>query len=452
MDLLNTIGLSVIAFIFVLGVMIFIHELGHYLVAKYLGIRVETFSLGFGPRLLGFRWGDTDYRISLLPLGGYVKMSGENYDENLTGSPDEFLSRPKLHRFAVAVAGPLMNIGLALFLLTGQYMVGIEVPAFKDDPATVEQIHEASPAAEAGLQIGDTIVAIQGDSTPTWEDVELEIATSPNQTLTLTIERNGELLKKQVTTAVNESLHLGTIGIAPDIPLAVVEVQKDSPADQAGLQGGDELISIQEQDVPENAWTAERHGMETMTEFIATHEGQPLLFKVRRDDQILETMVVPVDMDGQARAGFIVGYDVTKLPMRTEQYGLFAAAQRSVERTYRITTLTFEILGKLITGNASLKTMSGPIEIARFSGVAASAGLVSLIGFMALVSLQLGIFNLLPIPILDGGLIALLAIEGIMGRELSLRVKERIFQIGFIFLILLMGVVIFNDLAKNLAP
>ena len=437
MALLNSIGFSIAAFLFVLGVMIFIHEFGHYAVAKLLGIRVDVFSLGFGRRLIGFKRGDTDYRISLLPLGGYVKMSGEHYDDELSGDPGEFMSHPKKHRFAVAVAGPLMNIALALILVTVTFMLGIPTAKYLRLPAVIGSMAADSPAEQAGLQIQDTIVAIDGDPVPTWQEAELQINISPHQELILSIERDGNVFDRSVTTSVPEGVEIGTIGAGPFIPYIVAEVGPATPASRAGLQADDEITQVSLGDKTSR-------GFNDSAELINSAEGLPLQFEVRRGSQVLEMTIAPEQMDGRWRIG------TTVQVMELEQYGFFDALSRSVQRNYRLTMLTFEVVGRIITGRTSLKAMSGPIEIARFSGMAAALGGTQLLNFMALVSLQLGIFNLMPIPILDGGVIALLGIEGLIRRDLSMRVKERIFQVGFVFLILLMGIVIFNDLAKNL--
>lgn len=439
MALLNSIGLSILAFVFVLGVMIFIHELGHYLVAKLQGIRVEVFSLGFGRRLFGFQRGETDYRISLLPLGGYVKMAGENYDEDLTGSPDEFLSRPKYQRFLVAIAGPAMNLGLALGLVMVVFVVGTPVARYAQEAAVIGEIQENSPAAQAGLQIGDKIVSIDGSSTPTWRDVEIIIATSPNQRLVLSVERDGQIVQEEVTATVLDQQEIGTIGVSPFVPYKIEEIEDGSPADQAGLEPGDEIVEVSYQ-----GKTA--RGFLLSAELISSSQGEPLHFLVRRGDQTFEKTIAPVQMDGNYRIGTRTAFPPTVI----EKYGPWEAFEKSIERNFRLTMITFDILGRIVTGRMSLRAMSGPIEIARFSGVAAAAGIVQLLNFMAFVSLQLGILNLMPIPILDGGVIALLAVEGLRGRDLSMRVKERIFQAGFLFLILLMGIVIFNDIVKNL--
>ena len=436
MDLLNSISLSVAAFIFVLGVMIFVHELGHYAMAKYLGVRVEVFSLGFGWRLVGFRRGETDYRISALPLGGYVKMAGENHEDELTGAPDEFLSQPKLHRFAIAIAGPLMNLALAVTLLSFNYMLGVTVPSYFNQPAVIGKIEEGSRAEGAGLKIKDQIVAINGEATPTWQNVEFGIGTSPDQPLTLTIEREGRFISKAVVPSATKRTQVGTIGIAPFQPYILSRVEPGAPAAQAGLQSGDEILEVKG-----SQRTAS--GVYDIPELISDSEGQALDFRVRRNGEIFNRIITPVRMDQSVRIGIEVKLFVT------EKYGFFRAVAKSAKRNYELTLLIFEIVGRIVTGRTSLRALSGPIEIARFSGQAAAMGAIPLMGLMALISLNLGILNLFPIPVLDGGMIALLAIEGLRGRDLSVGVKERISQIGFFFLILLMGIVIFNDLSKN---
>jgi len=435
--LLTSIGFSIIAFLFVLGVMIFVHELGHHIAAKLLGIRVDVFSLGFGRRLIGFKRGNTDYRISLLPLGGYVKMAGENYDEELTGDPGEFMAHSKTHRFLVAIAGPAMNLILALILVTTNFMWGIPVAQYLQQPAMIGSVQEGSAAEQAGLQTLDIIVAIDSEPIPTWQALEIGISLSPNQDLVLEVERQGQVLTKNITTSLNEEFETGTIGVGPFIPFFITGVEPESPAAEAGLRPGDEIVRV----TMGNKTTV---GFDEGRQLINASEGSPLRFEILRDNQVFETTFSAVQMEDRWRIGTAVQI------MQLEQYGFLQALEKSFERNLRLTLLTFDVVGRIVTGRTSLRAMSGPIEIARFSGMAAAMGVIQLLNFMALVSLQLGIFNLMPIPILDGGVIALLAIEGLIRRDLSMRVKERIFQVGFVFLILLMGIVIFNDLAKNL--
>jgi len=438
LEIVNDVGRSILAFIFVLGVMIFVHELGHYLMAKLLGIRVDVFSLGFGPRLFGFSRGGTDYRVSILPLGGYVKMAGENYEEELSGSAEEFLSRPKLHRFAVAVAGPVMNILLALVLTWAHFWSGVEVDAFVKQAAVIGKIQPGSPAEKSGLKLQDRIVAVDGEATPTWSELQLAIAKKPNATVDVALVRDGQTVHQKVTTSVNKELGLGTIGAYPAIPYIVESVEPGTPAAKSGLKSGDRIVQVKSKDrTAQDAYD--------IPPLIAGAQGKPLQFKVDRDGQVFEKEIAPVEIDGQVRIGISL-----YRPTQIEKFGVFESVTQAIQHNYQVTLLTFDILGRILTGRASLRTMSGPIEIARFSGLAAKEGAFALLKLMALISLQLGIFNLLPIPILDGGVIALLAIEGVMRRDLSMRVKERIFQIGFIFLIVLMGIIIINDISKHI--
>lgn len=442
MELLNSLGWNLASFVFVLGIMIFVHELGHHLVAKLLGIRVDVFSLGFGPRLFGFRRGDTDYRVSLIPLGGYVRMAGENYDDNLSGSPEEFLSRPKTHRLAVAIAGPAMNVLLAVVLLSVNFMVGIQVPAYLTEPAVIGHIADGSPAADAGLQIGDRVVAIEGRETPNWEEVQLTIATSPDQKVAISVARGNEVIQKIAAVAESESSGVGYIGIMPPVSTVITTVEPTGAAARASLQPGDAILKVTAND-------AEATKMTEILALIAARGGEALQFTIQRNKEVIVREVTPVLEGDRAKIGVSIG-QLPILETKTERYGPFEAVGRSIERNYQLSSLTFRIIGKLLVGATSLKMMSGPIEIAKFSGQAASQGAMALIGFMALISLQLGIFNLFPIPILDGGVIALLLVEAVIRRDLSLQAKERIFKIGFFFLVILMSIVIFNDITKNI--
>jgi len=441
LETLNFLSWTVAWFIVVLGLMIFIHELGHYLMAKFLGIRVEVFSLGFGPRLVGFKKGDTDYRVSLLPLGGYVRMTGEHFDDELTGSEEEFLSRPKSHRFAVAVAGPVMNILLAVLLLAGNFMAGIQVPAFLSQPPVIGYIAESSPAAETDLRTGDRIISLGGTRTPTWEDVQLVVATSPGQEMEMMIERDGRQVQRIVRVLEDPNSGIGFLGVYPAIVNLISTVQ-DGPAKGAGLQAGDIVLAASS---GEKSYTR----LADILNLISSNEGKPIHFTIKRGQDVFTREITPKFDGEKARIGIAIG-ETPPPETRLERYGPLEAIGRSIERNLQLTGLTFRIVGKLITGQTSIRMMSGPIEIAKYSGQAASQGTLALVGFMALISLQLGIFNLFPIPILDGGVIALLVIEGILRRDLSLKVKERIFQVGFIFLILLMGIVLLNDISKNI--
>jgi regulator of sigma E protease len=450
--------ITILAFIVVLGITITIHEFGHFMMAKLLKIRVLVFSLGFGPRLVGFTRGGTEYRLSPFPLGGYVKMAGENYEDERQGEPDEFLSHPKWHRFLVAFAGPFMNIALAVVIFTFSYLEGIYVPKYQTQPAIVGPVVANSNASRAGLRTGDRIVSVRSNAVQTWEDMEVALATSPKEALDVEVDRSGQRVRVHFEAPSADQADPGTLGFKYTLPRTIVEqVDQNSPAQVAGLKKGDEILSVRK---------AEKYGgnYDEILNIISESQGIPLDFEVLRpttplkpeDDwqsqnppyrqtaQILHVTITPKEESGRAVIGFRPEY-----PVDHQKFGLAGAVVQSIRRNYDMSVTTFKIIGRIFRGSASVKSLSGPIEIARVSGNVARTGDPRFfIGFIGLVSLNLGIFNLLPIPIVDGGVITLLAIEGILGRDISLVIKEKIVQVGVVFLFLLMGFVIFNDLSR----
>ncbi len=447
---------TIIAFLIVLGITITIHEFGHFAMAKLLKIRVLVFSLGFGPRLAGFTRGGTEYRLSPFPIGGYVKMAGETYEDDRKGDPDEFLSRPKWQRFLVAVAGPFMNILLAVFILTFSYLGGVQVARYPKEAAVVGPVSANSIARRAGLQTGDRIVGVQGNSVTTWEDMEVALGTAPRSGLDIEVLRGGQAVSLHFEAPPgNDPVEPALLGFRYSLDKAIVAgVDSGSPAHKAGLKAGDEILSVSG-----NAGTVT--GYNQILNLISESKGVPLRFTVRRPDAgasrehawdaastgggtVLQLDITPIEEGGRVIIGFL--HDT---PSDLLKLGILGAIGQSVRRNYELSSWTFKIIGRIIRGSASMRTLSGPIEIARISGSAARTGSARVFfGFLGLVSLQLGVFNLLPIPILDGGVILLLLIEGLIGRDLSIRLKERIVQVGFVFLILLMGFVVLNDLSK----
>ncbi len=450
--------LTILAFIVVLGITITIHEFGHFAMAKLLKIRVLVFSIGFGPRLVGFTRGGTEYRVSPIPVGGYVKMAGEAFDEERQGAPDEFLSHPKWHRFLVALAGPTMNILLAIFLVSFLYLEGIQVPRYLKEPAVAGPVTAGSIAQQAGLQSGDRIISVHRSPVTTWEDMEIALATAPRDALDVVVRRASGRVDLKLEPPPTGQATPAALGIKFSLPATIVAgVSPGSPAKKAGLAPGYEILSVSG-----NGRSAKSY--DDVLKLISGSKGIPLSFdiwrpkewksgeavspgKERPAGEHVELRIVPEEMDGRVLIGFY-----PEVPTDLEKFGFLVAVRESVKRNYQLAALTFRIVGRIFIGSASVKTISGPLEIARISGDAARTGSVRVfMSFLALISLQLGVFNLLPIPILDGGVIALLAIESLIRRDLSMALKEKIVQVGFVFLILLMGFAVINDLSKVVA-
>ncbi len=426
--------LSVIAFIFVLGVMIFIHELGHFLTAKWIGVKVHVFSLGFPPKLIGRKWGDTEYRIGMLPLGGYVKMAGENPNE-VSGNEDEFYSRTKLERIAILTMGPAMNIVLTIFLFTVLFMVGIDRPVGLEDPPVVRFVSGDSPAVATGVEPGDRIVAIDGQQVDSWMKALDTFHISPNQTVALTLERAGQTVETELAIEARGEEGIGYTGLFPAVQPRVEGLSEGFPAEQAGLLEGDLIVKVDDKAIFSN---------QELIEAIGGKEGAPVTLAILRNGSPLEITVTP-KKEGER---FLIGIELPS-PLAMQQISnpvkAFGAA---VTESARITQLTFVVLGRLIQRKLSMRQMMGPIGIARASGQAARSGARNLFTLMAVISLQLGIFNLLPIPVLDGGHIAIILLEGLARRDFSLQLKERVLQVGFVLLLLLMVTVIYVDLSK----
>jgi regulator of sigma E protease len=396
--------IAVLAVAVVLGFMILIHEFGHYAVAKLLGVRVEVFSIGFGKRLLGFRRGDTDYRVSAIPLGGYVKMSGENPMDERTGDPGEFLSHPRWHRFLIAIAGPSMNILLAIGLLTFVYMVHYEYPAVLDEPAVIGWVLADTPAAKAGIQIGDRIARLDGIENPTWRQVDPKEALSPNQPLDVTIEHDGKFFEKTIVPEAYGINQMGSAGWIPKEPsVTLTDLEEGLPAEKAGMKIGDEILAVDGQPIP---------ALQAMIETLKRTQGKPIEITVRRDGQQKTFIVKPVlaDIPGQQEKRYRVGIGSTRMKVTT--LPLAAAFRKSIEQNKEGSLLILELVQKMIQRKISIRTIEGPIGIGRAAGEAATEkGWTPLMALTAAISLNLGIFNLLPIPILDGGVILLLFVE-----------------------------------------
>ena len=426
------------AFAFVLGVLIFIHELGHYIMAKRIGVRVLKFSLGFGPRLIGFRRGDTEYCISAVPLGGYVKMAGENPDDPRSGSDDEFLSKSKWQRFQVLAMGPAMNILLAIIVMTVVLMQGAEVPAYEDQPPVVGGVVPGSPAVQAGLQPGDRIVSAGGRETPTWKQFFIVVGTRANRAVPITFLRQGREMTTSVTPKPQTRFEIGDVGVLPNVHPQVPSIIPNQPADRAGIKPGDVILAVDHQPI-----VFSQHWKEA----IEKKPEVPIVLSVLRNGQPLEVTVTPMrERSGDQVVGRI-GIAI-KDEVRLIQPGPIDALGMSLTRNWEFAGLIFQTVWGLLTREASPRQLMGPLAIMQLSGESAQAGWIPLLTLLASISLNLGILNLLPIPVLDGGHIFIMAIEGLTRRDFSTRVKEKMFLAGFVLLMMLMVTVIYNDLTR----
>lgn len=425
---------NALAFIFALGVIIFVHEAGHLVVAKLFKIRAVTFSLGFGKRLWGFKRGETDYRVSLIPLGGYVQLSGEDPSE-VGDDPHEFLNRPRWERVLVYLAGPAMNVVLAIFLVAIVYMIGIEVAAPPRLPAVVGAVATGSPGERAGLAPGDEILEIAGKQVTQWEEVLFEVLTAPDRTLPVTYRRGEEVLETEITPEREPRNNIGQVGVFPEMMPRIGGLFAGDPAEQAGFEIGDEVRKVDGRAIG---------GRADFVEHLAENPGQPIEVEVLRDAEPVTLTVVPRERDGRGWIGVSLSSGVF------QRFGPVDAVVESVRFNAAVTVQTFSVLGRIFTGRMEARTaLAGPIEIAAMSGAAARSGLNNLLHLMGLISISIAILNLLPIPVLDGGQITILLVESLFRRDLSLRLKERINQVGFLMIVMLMVVVLYFDLLKN---
>jgi regulator of sigma E protease len=441
--MIDFLSFNVLSVLFVFCTVVVIHELGHFMMAKLFKIRVEAFAIGFGPRLFGFRKGETDYKVCAIPLGGFVKMAGENPGDDRTGGIEEFLSRPKWQRFLVALMGPVMNILLALVLLTGVFYYKYEVPAFRDEPVVVGLIASGSPADKAGIQARDRILRLGKKVNPTWEQLLLEVTTSASRPLEFEIDRQGARFTQVIVPEGRGREQMGYLGISPYIAsMAIIKkVSPGKPAAEAGLKAGDKMVRI-------GSVNLEQAGKD-MAEVLQNIKDGLVPITVLREGQELTVQVKPYwDAASKRR---MIGIERELMErMVTKKLSLLEAARESWRQNLQFARLIVEILNKLFQREVSVRLLEGPVGIMRQSGIAARSGFHDLLFLLAAISLNLGIFNLLPIPIMDGGVIAILFLEAILRRDLSLRWRERIAQVSILLLLLLAVVVTYNDIIKLL--
>jgi regulator of sigma E protease len=470
---------SVVAFIVLVGVMVVVHEFGHFAVAKLCGVRVESFSVGFGPKLVGVTFGETEYKICLLPLGGYVKMTGETPD-TISGStpgtpvmqqmaekvpglrpeedapetarrqqptsddPGSFLNHSRWQRMLIGVAGPVANFILAFALMFAYFFWINEVPKHEVKTTTVEWVVPASPAAQAGFQPGDVITHFDTKDNPDWDQVNQRAALNAGQTVPVTVDRGGQKVELSLHLAplVNgQDFDISDAGTIPEYvpgPIKVLQVQPGWPAAQAGLKDGDAI-----QSVDGHAF----HTVQALLSYMQSGQGKPVSLVVVRDGVVLPPIVAhPAKLDTN---GYKLGFVPVPPPFGPAPLPLNAAAKKSALFCKDNSTLIVEVLGRIFTRKLSVSQMSGPVGIARMAGDAAETkGWLPKLGLASAISLNLGIINLLPFPILDGGLILLLLIESVIRRDIEINVKERIYQAAFVLIVAFFAFTVFNDVSR----
>ena len=445
---------SFLIFIVVLGALIFFHELGHFLVARVLGVGVEKFSLGFGPRLLGKTIGRTDYRVSLVPLGGYVKMIGDEPDAPLApeDQPLSFTHKHPAKRSLIVAAGPVFNMLLAFLI----FSVVLFFTGQESIRPVIRSVLNDSPAKQAGLQVGDVIKDIDGRSISSWHAIDAAITDSEGRQLSFTVQRQGALLELQLKPQRMVAKDLfgdeftyyttGASGLA-ELGAVIDGVQENMPAGKAGLRKGDQIIAI-------NGKSIER--WETMQEMVSSSAGKPLTFRIRRGDKTFEVQIKPDEVQeknllGNKQSVYRIGIMRSGIPIpkqdrMTIHFGPLQSLGEGLSRTWFIAEISVKFFAKLVQGKVPMESIGGPIRIAQMARKEAQQGIVQLLYFMAAVSMQLAILNLLPIPVLDGGHLLFFAIEAIQRRPVSMRMRETAQQIGIFLLILLMIFVFYNDI------
>lgn len=426
-------------YLVLIGVMIMVHEAGHYWAARFFDVRVETFSFGFGPRLFGFKRGETDFRFSAILFGGYVRMSGDQAGEENPDDPRALTSKPRWQRLIIAFAGPFINVVLAIVLLAGLFMVHFPKLPTTNSPV-VGYVVPNGAAAKAGVEEGDRLVRIDNVSNPTWDDVVMKEFSSARRPMHVTVERGGQTRQLTVTPVLDDKNGVGFAGWAEEAEIEVASVTPDMGAAKAGVQKGDTLISVNGQPIRS---TPKLHDV------IRAGEGKPVNLVYVHNGERHEATVQPVWSDSDGEPRWMVGL----LPaprVIIVKLSLPDAIAESVRQNMKSATLIYKFLQGIAERRMSPKSLEGPIRIAQISGDAAREGATAFFGLMSMVSLNLAIFNLLPIPILDGGVMLMLLVEMFMGRDLSLRVKENVVKLGFVFLMVVVAFVLYNDLSKIL--
>jgi regulator of sigma E protease len=436
-------------FVFVLGIMVLVHEFGHFAAAKLCGVRVEVFSIGFGPRLFGVKYGDTDYRISALPLGGYVKMAGEYGGSAVDPAADEFPAKPRWQRMIIGFAGPLANFILAFVLMAALSHYHHEVDKYLNGAAVVDYVPANTPAASLGMGAGDTILSFDNRANPTWQQIGEECALHLHEALPITFSHQGQVQSGTLDIAAahmdnpSDPLTLfSALGFQPreqDGPIKVVTVKADTPAARAGLQNGDELIRVD---------SYSPHSVQAMQAYLRDRGGVPVTLLVRHNGQLQTLNATPEKLADCGGKNYCFGFTPAAPPAIVEQLPWSAALAQAYQDNLDDSTMVVRVLKGMFTRQVSAKQLMGPVGIAQQIDIATQLGPWTLVRFMATISIQLGAFNLLPFPPLDGAMIVFLMIESLMQRDVNEALKERIYQVAFVCLIVFACFVFFNDITR----
>jgi regulator of sigma E protease len=447
---LRSLLVTIVSFIVLLGVMVVVHEFGHFAVAKLCRVRVEAFAFGFGPRLFGYKYGDTDYKVCLLPLGGFVKMAGEEFSELSDAAagtatvapasdPGALTSHPRWQQIFIGLAGPVANFILAFVLMLFYYGWINEIPAVEVKTTTVEWVIPGSAAAQAGIKPGDMIRRFAEADHPEWEQVFERIHLDPNQTVPVAVDRDGRTLQLSLRVP-GESKDEDMAGMMPEIalgPIGVKQVMPGAPADQAGLRSGDAI-----QSVDGHAF----HSILSLLPYMQAGQGKALTLVVARNGELLTLVAHPAKLDS---TGWKLGFAPVPPRYRNDPLPLNKAASKSAKFFADNSTLIFETLQRLFTRKVPITQLIGPVGIAQAAGEAAEMkDWDPKFRLAGMISVNLGILNLMPFPILDGGMILFLLIESLLRHEINIKVKEYIYQAAFLVLVAFFAIIIFNDVSR----
>ncbi|MGE4545012.1 MAG: RIP metalloprotease RseP [Pedobacter sp.] len=438
--------LKIVGGILMLGVLVFVHELGHFLVAKWCRVKVLKFSLGFGPKLVSRTWGETEYQICLIPLGGYVQMLGEGDDgesQPLTQQDRlrSFAEKPVLQRLAIVAAGPAMNLILPFLILPIAYFIGMDQPAYIDNPACAGYVVSESDASRAGIQTGDCILSINGEPIASWTDAEKKLLLHVGQETFLVVERGTEVVDVPLPTDASVAEGLQGLGVLPNQAAVVGFLEGNMPAQMAGLQLNDRIVSI------DGAAISSWYDIHSVVQAGA---GKPMTLVVERGDALLTFQLTPElkEYDAPEDNRYLLGIG-PQLEMVFKRYSAGDAITQGIDRSVELVDLTLLFLRKLFAGHISAKNIGGPIMVVQMAGaVAEEVDLAKILSMLAFLSIQLGILNLLPVPILDGGHLLFGAVELVRGKPLSEQAREIAQQIGLVLIVLLMVWAFYNDIMR----